>query len=124
VDLFDAAPASDFLLVTTLQSFAGGNDVPAPVTVDNAVGTPGGVQGLNLDKEICTGVTPNVKGDSRFADYYLAYGNAFNKASKPPCSLPEPACSPHAKTHFPSADAGILPCTVLACSAPPWQAVR
>lgn len=48
---------------------------------DNGAGTPGGVPGLNLDKEICANVTPNKAGDSRFAPYYLTYGNNFNKAS-------------------------------------------
>jgi hypothetical protein len=76
-------PASETLVVLLVQSTA--NDLPgiAPPT-DNNVGTPGGVAGLNLDKEICANVTPNVKGDSRFAQYYLTYGNNFNKAS---CNL-------------------------------------
>lgn len=33
-----------------------------------------GVSGLTLDKEVCANVTPNKQGDSRFAPYYLNYG--------------------------------------------------
>ena len=73
-----------------VQSVA--NDIPGvPSPTANEVGTPGGVSGLDLTKEVCANVTPNVKGDSRFAEYYLKYGNNFNKASRLPCSVSEPA---------------------------------
>jgi hypothetical protein len=81
------------------------NDIPGvPAPTDNNVGTPGGVPGLNLDKEICANVTPNVAGDSRFAQYYLKYGNNFNKASCHMLCLGKPVCAaaqrvPHQLMH-------------------------
>ena len=62
------------------------NDIPnVPSPTANEVGTPGGVPGLDLTKEVCANVTPNVAGDSRFAKWYLLYGQNFNKASRPAC---------------------------------------
>ena len=69
------------------------NDIPnVPAPTPPEVGTPGGVPGLDLTKEICANVTPNVRGDSRFAPYYLTYGQNFNKARRPACPMPDAAC--------------------------------
>ena len=88
------------------------NDIPnVPAPTPNEVGTPGGVPGLDLTKEICANVTPNVRGDSRFAPYYLTYGQNFNKARRP-------ACMPHGSRSLPSAmamPASVHRCTPLSC---------
>ena len=81
----------------SLQSVA--NDIPGvPSPTANEVGTPGGVPGLDLTKEVCANVTPNVAGDSRFAEYYLKYGNSFNKVRCPTalCLQCPAGCAPTA----------------------------
>lgn len=98
------------------------NDIPGvPSPTANEVGTPGGVPGLDLTKEVCANVTPNVKGDSRFAEYYLKYGNNFNKASRLACSVSAPAdCISCVLITFLPVDAReFMACHRLSCTALP-----
>jgi hypothetical protein len=79
-----------------------GNDIPnVPAPTPNEVGTPGGVPGLDLTKEVCANVTPNVRGDSRFPPYYLTYGQNFNKARRPACPMADAACPQQRRCRHP-----------------------